>query len=483
MDNKTKRYDRQLRLWQSHGQMNLEESSICLLNATCLGTEILKNLVLPGIGSFTIIDGESADHASDFFIQKGQENKTRAEACLPFLLELNEEVKAYAVNSNPSHIIKHEMDFFKKFNLIIATGLEEEDLLKLADFCYMNEIALVVSRICGFYGYLRVIIPELCGKFLILRNIVIETHPEQVFDLRLDLPFKELQQYIDQFSFQELDSQAHGHVPFAVILLKIVQQWKKEFGKLPSTREEKNEFKSRISKLKLMHSNDSENFDEALSLSYRAWTPTKIPPQILQLIQDQKTTNLDRNSKPFWILLKALSDFVDINGVLPLSGVIPDMKADTESFIYLQKIYHSKARKDIEWMSSRVYQICDTLGIPSEKIPADLIERFCKNSSSLSVIRTSSLSQEYSSSIEKSKLYSSYLSDSDHHIVLYFLFRAIDKFRAIHHRYPGDHHTNMDSDVGALRKCLNGILLDFGISNSLVSDDYVQEMYNYLCNF
>lgn len=31
---------------------------MCLINATALGTEILKSLVLPGIGAFTIIDGE-----------------------------------------------------------------------------------------------------------------------------------------------------------------------------------------------------------------------------------------------------------------------------------------------------------------------------------------------------------------------------------------------------------------------------------------
>lgn len=476
MDSKSKRYDRQLRLWQSHGQMKLEESSICLLNASSLGTEILKNLVLPGIGSFTIVDGESGDDVSDFFMQTGQKNKSKAEVCLPFLLELNEEVGAFAVNSSPAHMIKNEIDFFKKFNIIIATNLEEEVLFKLADFCFNNEIPLVIVRICGFYGYLRLIIPELCGNYFRELNIVIETHPEQMFDLRLDQPFKELQEYIDDFSFENFDAEAYSHVPFGVILLKVLNEWKKEHGKLPSSRDEKNDFKAQITRLK-QNSNDSENFDEALSFSYRAWTPTKIPSQIIKLTEDVKMKNLDRKSKPFWIMVKALSDFIQLHGVLPLSGVIPDMKADTESFIELQKLYHSKALLDIEWMKSRVFQICDTLGIPSDNIPADLIERFCKNSASLSVFRTSSLNQEYSNSVEKSKLYSSYLSESDNHLVYYLMFRAIDKFKALHHRYPGDHDSNVDSDVGSLRKCLNGILLDYGISSCLISDDYVQEMY------
>lgn len=36
----------------------LENAKVCLINANALGTEILKSLVLPGIGAFTIVDGE-----------------------------------------------------------------------------------------------------------------------------------------------------------------------------------------------------------------------------------------------------------------------------------------------------------------------------------------------------------------------------------------------------------------------------------------
>ena len=46
------------RLWGDHGQSALETARVCLINATATGTEILKNLILPGIGSFTVIDGD-----------------------------------------------------------------------------------------------------------------------------------------------------------------------------------------------------------------------------------------------------------------------------------------------------------------------------------------------------------------------------------------------------------------------------------------
>lgn len=45
------------RLWGDHGQAALETAHVCLINVTGMGTEILKSLVLPGIGAFTIVDG------------------------------------------------------------------------------------------------------------------------------------------------------------------------------------------------------------------------------------------------------------------------------------------------------------------------------------------------------------------------------------------------------------------------------------------
>jgi NEDD8-activating enzyme E1 regulatory subunit len=48
---KEKKYDRQLRLWGASGQAGLEEAHILLINGSgpgVIGTETLKNLVLPG---------------------------------------------------------------------------------------------------------------------------------------------------------------------------------------------------------------------------------------------------------------------------------------------------------------------------------------------------------------------------------------------------------------------------------------------------
>ena len=77
-DNK---YDRQLRLWGENGQRALATSKVCLLYAAPAGTETLKNLVLPGIGSITIVDHlkvSARDLGNNFFFEEQHFGLNRA---------------------------------------------------------------------------------------------------------------------------------------------------------------------------------------------------------------------------------------------------------------------------------------------------------------------------------------------------------------------------------------------------------------------
>lgn len=106
---KEKRYDRQLRLWGASGQQALEEAHVLLVNpslrdeqaGTTLGTgvvgvEALKNLVLPGIGNYTIADDATVseeDLGVNFFLEEGSLGKSRADETCKLLQELNPDVK------------------------------------------------------------------------------------------------------------------------------------------------------------------------------------------------------------------------------------------------------------------------------------------------------------------------------------------------------------------------------------------------------
>jgi amyloid beta precursor protein binding protein 1 len=115
------KYDRQLRLWSSNGQEALESARVCLVNATATGTEILKNLVLPGtpplhahaslapsnvpgIGSFTIIDDKIADGEDvgvSFFLEESSIGRPRGEQACALISEMNPDVRGTFINEVP----------------------------------------------------------------------------------------------------------------------------------------------------------------------------------------------------------------------------------------------------------------------------------------------------------------------------------------------------------------------------------------------
>jgi amyloid beta precursor protein binding protein 1 len=60
----TDKYDRQLRLWGASGQRALGNTSVVLIGSSACGTETLKNLVLPGVATFVVVDDDDFDEAT-----------------------------------------------------------------------------------------------------------------------------------------------------------------------------------------------------------------------------------------------------------------------------------------------------------------------------------------------------------------------------------------------------------------------------------
>jgi len=71
-----------LRLWGGNGQRALMNANILLINADAVGTETLKNLVLPGVGRFTVIDDKQVsqlDLGTNFFVEPSHVGLMRAD--------------------------------------------------------------------------------------------------------------------------------------------------------------------------------------------------------------------------------------------------------------------------------------------------------------------------------------------------------------------------------------------------------------------
>ena len=212
---KAKRYDRQLRLWGDHGQTALERANICLINATATGTEILKSLVLPGVGNFTILDPSPVsgeDAGNNFFLTMDSIGQPRGEVATRLLLEMNHEVRGESRQESVEQVLDVDPDFFTSFSMVVACGLSEKILLLLSAKLEKSKIPLLVVRTSGFLGYIRLQLAE---------HLVVETHPDNAApDLRLDQPWEALVSWLEEEGGRmgEMDLKDHGHTPYPVIL-------------------------------------------------------------------------------------------------------------------------------------------------------------------------------------------------------------------------------------------------------------------------
>ena len=435
---KAKRYDRQLRLWGDHGQTSLERANICLVNATATGTEILKSLVLPGLGSFTILDPTSVsgeDAGSNFFLTGDSVGQSRGEVAARLLLEMNHEVRGDCRQDTVESILEADPDFLHSFNLVIACGCSDKTLSLLSSKLEAPKIPLMVVRNSGFFGYIRLQMSE---------HVIVETHPDdRTQDLRLDQPWPELANWLEAEGkrMEDMDLKDHSHTPYPVIIYRQLQKWMEDKKlKPPFTFKEKKLFKEEMMKgVRKNEINDNEyvdeieeNFEEAGKAINTVLNKTTIPVSTQTIIEDSLAENINSSSSNFWILAHALREFVKREERLPVSGIVPDMISDSERFIKLQNIYKDKANQDADVIGRKVSQVLDSLGRGSDTITDTEIRRFCKEARFLKVIRGSSLSKEF-----KSSNLSQYLENPDSDVLYYIVLRAVDQYMSQFDANPG----------------------------------------------
>lgn len=89
----------------------------------------------------------------------------------------------------------------------------------MSAFCEKNNVGLIILRQYGLLGYIRVFKSEVA---------VIESKPADVNidDLRLTNPFPALEEFALSINFNELDEKVHAHIPYNVILIQALHQWK-----------------------------------------------------------------------------------------------------------------------------------------------------------------------------------------------------------------------------------------------------------------
>ncbi|KAM7498300.1 hypothetical protein LguiA_022714 [Lonicera macranthoides] len=470
---KTK-YDRQLRIWGEQGQAALEKASICLLNCGPTGSETLKNLVLGGIGSITVIDGSKVDVGdlgNNFMVDEKSVGQSKAKCVCEFLQELNDAVKTKFIEEYPEALIETNPSFFSQFALVVATQLVEDSMIKLDRICREANVMLIFARSYGLTGFVRISVKE---------HAVIESKPDHFLDdLRLNNPWPELRRFVETIDVNISDPVAHKHTPYVIILVKMAEEWAQSHGGiLPSTREEKKEFKELIKKK--MISMDEDNYKEAIEASFKVFAPRGISSSLLQIINDP-CAEVDSSSSDFWVMVAALKEFIanEGGGEAPLEGSIPDMTSSTELYVNLQKIYQAKAEADFSVVEQRVKHILKKVGRDLDSISKTNIKSFCKNARKLTVCRYRAIEDEFNSPIQPEL--QKYLTDEDYSMAVgfYVLLRAVDRFAANYNSFPGQFDGEMDEDISRLKTTAVSLLSDLGCNGSTLTEDLINEMCRY----
>lgn len=220
-----------------------------------------------------------------------------------------------------------------------------------------------------------------------------ETHPdpETTQDLRLLNPWPELVGAAAALGeLETMDDHQHGHVPYILLLLRFIEEWKQSHeGNAPANYKEKTEFRDFVrSKARTNNAEGGEeNFDEAVAAVLKTISPFSLRSPIREIFEMEQCRKLSADSADFWVIASAISAFYVKHNVLPLPGSLPDMKAQSADYVSLQNIYKSKARADVEEVTSTVRQLESQLSRPTAPIPEREIEVFCKNASHIKVVR------------------------------------------------------------------------------------------------
>lgn len=135
----------------------MRNSKILVINLGALANEVVKNIVLAGIGSLTILDSHSVtpqDLGAQFFIEDTDIGKNRATAAQHRIQKLNPRVHV-TVDENSQVSIQSSVtpQWLENFDIIVATELCYDDLVHINNAARVAERKFYAGGLIGFYGY------------------------------------------------------------------------------------------------------------------------------------------------------------------------------------------------------------------------------------------------------------------------------------------------------------------------------------------
>ncbi|KAL5009039.1 hypothetical protein ScPMuIL_014620 [Solemya velum] len=142
-------YSRQLYVLGHEAMRKMAHSNVLISGMKGVGVEVAKNVILAGVKSVTVHDGDSAewsDLSSQFFLREEDIGKNRAEVSQPRLAELNSYVPVHC------HTDGLTEDYIKAFQVVVLTTSNIEEQVRIGEFCHANAIKFIVAETRGLFG-------------------------------------------------------------------------------------------------------------------------------------------------------------------------------------------------------------------------------------------------------------------------------------------------------------------------------------------
>ncbi|PFH52661.1 hypothetical protein AMATHDRAFT_74124 [Amanita thiersii Skay4041] len=146
-------YSRQLYVLGHEAMKKMAASNVLIVGMQGLGVEIAKNVVLAGVKSVTIYDPNPVtvqDLSSQFFLRQDDIGKSRAEATLPRLAELNAYVPVRNLGGKTGQEIS--VDLIAGFQVVVLCGVSYNKQLEINDWTHQNGIHFIAAETRGLFG-------------------------------------------------------------------------------------------------------------------------------------------------------------------------------------------------------------------------------------------------------------------------------------------------------------------------------------------